>query len=130
MPKRSAQQKRSRTATPVHHLRAKSNELDSIGIVWLLDDDTKMFSQGSATGPLDPIYEDKGELKVGTKLFLAFDYDYDDYVERLSTDSYKKYLIGEVRETKPGWPCEVVRVNVKTVTVKSLVTQELHRIFI
>jgi hypothetical protein len=65
---------------PVTHLRATINGFDTFGFVWSLDDEkeTKMFSMGSATGPVDPIYTIVGELKPGTPLYLAFDYTLDD----------------------------------------------------
>lgn len=114
MTKRSSKPKRSRSATPVHHLKANSNGLDSFGFVWTLDGEhngTKMFSMGSATGPVSPIYKDMGPLKAGVQLKLAFDYDTNDYAVKTG-----------------GWSCEVVRINVKTVTVKSLATNRTHRL--
>lgn len=96
-----------------HRLTAMFNNLDSIGQVWSLDgnDTPTMFSCMSASGPIAPIYTDNGPITVGQTLTLPYNYDTDEYANQ-----------------NGGWACTVVRINRKTVTVKSHATGKSHRI--
>lgn len=92
-------------ATTPHRLRSTHNALDSIGFVSTDERGVSFYRIASATGPVEPMFEDLGELTPGTELKLPFNYETDEYASQFG-----------------GWPCLVVRINRKSVTVAALVT--------
>lgn len=96
-----------------HRLTATHNGFDSIGLVYSLDgeDQPTMFSIMTASGPIEPIYKDRGPIEKGQRLSLPYNYETDEYAT----------LTG-------GWMVEVIRVNRKSVTVKAMNTGKTYRV--
>lgn len=90
--------------TPLHHLRSRFNALDSFAVVWELPHgdgtSTAYFRMGTASGPVEPMFEDLGELKVGAELRLAYNYATNEYMNQTG-----------------GWLVTVKRINQKSITV-------------
>lgn len=89
-----------------HIIRSTFNDLDMVGFVY-----GEFFAVGSASGPLAPSFEDRGPVYPGAVLKLAYNYDTDEYASQTG-----------------GWFATVVRVNRKSITVKSHDTNTNRRI--
>lgn len=81
------------------HMIAHVFEADEHGTVY--------WRAGSASGPMGTGWKDLGKLTPGQSITLGFNYDTDDY---------------------GTWPCTIIRVNRKTVTVQSVRTDVTHRV--
>lgn len=79
-----------------HHLRSTFNALDTFGFV----SSDGFYSIGSASGPVSPMFDDLGELTLGTELKLAYNYATEEYAIQAG-----------------GWKCTVQRINRKSITV-------------
>ena len=80
-----------------HVLTSSYNQLDAIGLVH-----GDFYSIMSASGPVKPIYDDRGPVEVGMNLRLPYNYATDEYATQ-----------------NGGWPVTVIRINRKSVTVKA-----------
>lgn len=89
-----------------HVIKSTFNGLDMLGFVT-----GEFFRCGSASGPLAPSFTDDGEAAPGRVLRLAYNYDTDEYASRTG-----------------GWECNIVRVNRKSITVRSQSTGNTRRI--
>lgn len=90
--------------------------INAIGFVSYDADGTGWYSMGSASGPLSPMFRDLGELTPGMDLTLHFDYDRNEYAAHNPATGNRE------------WGCRVVRINRKSVTVLSTLTENTHRI--